>query len=140
MVRKVGRGASGLGNRFAVSVYQFTWGCTRSLLAHARMSLVLGHDVGTEVKMVVDSEYLRRAQRRYHIREADVISCIFYAALDVLVGSGGALPVDHRAKGHAMMMMSTPMSLRSYDLRSNLVLKTRMRWMSAATALLLIHL
>src|SRR6202042_1191883 len=97
-------------SRFAVSVYQFTWGCTRSLLTHARMSLVLGHDVGTEVKMVVDSEYLRRAQRRYHIREADVISFIVDAALDVLVGSGGALPVDHRAKGHAMT--STRMSLR----------------------------
>ena len=90
-------------SRFAVSVYQFTWGCTRSLLTHARMSLVLGHDVGTEVKMVVDSEYLRRAQRHYRIHEAGVISCVVDAVLYVLVGLEGALPVDHLAKGHAMM-------------------------------------
>ena len=67
------------------------------------MSLVLEYEAGKEGKMAVDNEYLRRAQRHYRIHEAGVISCVVDAVLYVLVGLEGALPVDHLAKGHAMM-------------------------------------
>ena len=75
----------------------------------SRVSLVLRYEVGKEMMMVADNKYLRRA-RRYHIHEADAISCVVDDTLDILVCSGG---VDHRAKGHATT--STRMSLRNYD-------------------------